>query len=116
MTKLIKLLNVQLMNLEDSMRGRFSNSDFDASTQIRDMIERYKNKEDIEVREYINEEDFYLYNIHTTETSLYVEKYDAVMSFDVDRDMLQECKCQDVTDRVNIIELLQKEMEESYLY
>lgn len=96
MTLLMKQMEVELINLRDSI---ISNNDYEtelAIKKISEFIEANKNNEDIEYRHYINAEEYFLYNIHTTEDALYAEKYDDIMTEDTEIDVCEMSKCREI--------------------
>lgn len=110
MTKLIKLLEIEVRNLDDYLDAENYEgaNDTDLSLKLWNLINAYKDKEDVEIKEYVNDSEFYLYNIHTTEDSLYIERYDSIMNDINYEEVIQESKCRDITDEIDIIEFLLK--------
>lgn len=106
MTKLIKELKIEAVNIDECLNASFDYSDSATAQKLWDLISEYDGEEDIEVREYVNSDEYYLYNIHTTEDTLYVERYDSMMTEDNCAEVMQECKCIDITDEVDVVELL----------
>ena len=108
MTKLIELLEIEVRNLDDYLDAtNYENAnDAERSLKLQELISAYKDKEDVEIKEYVNDIEFYLYNIHTTEDSLYIERYDSIMNNINYEEIIQESKCRDITDEIDIIEFL----------
>lgn len=110
LTALEKTLNVEIINIEDYLKSGFDSSEYDRLQKLYSFINTFKDYEDIEIKNYINDTDFSLYNIHSTNDSYYIEKYQGLMTDENMDDVMQEYKCLDVTDETDVLELILRSM------
>ena len=113
MTKLEKLLNIEIINEQEALKCGYNNELYESLTTLSTIKEMCKNREDIEIREYVNEDEFLLYNIHTTENTLYIEKYKDSMTEENMIEVMQETRCVDISAEIDILDFLYKSFCES---